>query len=71
MRFLDRPKKRAGGLCHSNEPSLQAKATVDALRAICELDLSKLDSLEPLRGFGRDRDYPNYTALVESIFRLY
>ena len=27
---------------------------VDAFRAICELDLSKLDSVEPPRGFGRD-----------------
>jgi hypothetical protein len=35
-------------------PSLEASATVDALRAICELDLSKLDSVEPQRGFGRD-----------------
>src|SRR5262249_42154708 len=35
-------------------PSLEASATVDALRAICELDLSKLDSVEPPRGFGRD-----------------
>src|SRR5215831_10794902 len=32
-------------------PSLEASATVDALRAICELDLSKLDSVEPPRGF--------------------
>src|SRR5262249_9269733 len=32
-------------------PSLEASATVDALRAICELDLSKLDSAEPPRGF--------------------
>ena len=35
-------------------PSLAASATVDALRAICELDRSKLDSVEPPRGFGRD-----------------
>ena len=35
-------------------PSLEASATVDALRAICELDLSKLDIVEPPRGFGRD-----------------
>ena len=31
-------------------PSLEASATVDALRAICEQDLSKLDSVEPPRG---------------------
>jgi hypothetical protein len=35
-------------------PSLEASATVDALRAICELDLSKLDSVEPPAVFGRD-----------------
>ena len=35
-------------------PSLEASATVDALRAICELDLSKLDSVEPPCGSGRD-----------------
>jgi len=33
---------------------VKARATVDALRAICELDVSKLDSLEPSRGFGCD-----------------
>jgi hypothetical protein len=35
-------------------PNLEANATVDALRAICELDLSYLESVEPPRGFGRD-----------------
>jgi hypothetical protein len=28
--------------------------TADALRAICELDLSELEGIEPPRGFGRD-----------------
>lgn len=28
--------------------------TADALRMICELDLSDLESIEPPRGFGRD-----------------
>src|SRR5215831_15429554 len=28
-------------------PGLEASATVDALRAICELDLSKLDEFSP------------------------
>ena len=28
--------------------------TAGALRAICDLDLSDLDSVEPPRGFGRD-----------------
>jgi hypothetical protein len=35
-------------------PSLADSATADALRAICELDLSELESVEPPRGFGRD-----------------
>jgi hypothetical protein len=35
-------------------PSLTDSATADALRAICELDLSELDGVEPPRGFGRD-----------------
>ena len=35
-------------------PSLADSATADALRAICDLDLSELESVEPPRGFGRD-----------------
>ena len=34
--------------------SLQDSATADALRAICELDLTELQAIEPPRGFGRD-----------------
>ena len=34
--------------------NLAESATADALRAICDLDLSDLDSVEPPRGFGRD-----------------
>jgi hypothetical protein len=34
--------------------SLEASATVDALRAICGLDQSKLDSVQLPNGFGRD-----------------
>ena len=34
--------------------SLQDTATAEALRAICELDLSELQSIVPPRGFGRD-----------------
>ena len=34
--------------------SLTGSATADALRAICDLDLSELESVEPPRGFGRD-----------------
>ena len=52
-------------------PSLEASATVEALRAICELDLSKLDGVELPNSFERDRDYPNSTAPVESVLRLY
>ena len=32
----------------------QDGATAEALRAICELDLSELQAIEPPRGFGRD-----------------
>ena len=35
-------------------PSCADSATADALRAICELDLSELQGIEPPRGFGRD-----------------
>ena len=35
-------------------PNLEASATAEALRAICDLDLSDLESVEPPRGFGRD-----------------
>jgi hypothetical protein len=34
--------------------NLAESATAEALRAICDLDLSDLDSVEPPRGFGRD-----------------
>ena len=34
--------------------SLQESATAEALRAICDLDLSELEVVEPPRGFGRD-----------------
>ena len=33
-------------------PSLESSATAEALRAICDLDLSELESVEPPRGFG-------------------
>jgi hypothetical protein len=32
----------------------QDSATAEALRTICEIDLSELQSIEPPRGFGRD-----------------
>ena len=35
-------------------PNLEASATAEALRAICDLHLSDLESVEPPRGFGRD-----------------
>jgi hypothetical protein len=34
--------------------TLQDSATAEALRAICELDLAELQSIEPPRGFGRN-----------------
>ena len=34
--------------------NLEANATAEVLRAICDLDLSDLESVEPPRGFGRD-----------------
>lgn len=34
--------------------SLHDGATADALQAICDLDLSELQAIEPPRGFGRD-----------------
>ena len=34
--------------------NLQEGSTAQALQAICDLDLSELESAEPPRGFGRD-----------------
>jgi len=34
--------------------NLQDSATAEALRAICELDLTDLQAVTPPRGFGRD-----------------
>ena len=34
--------------------SLQDSATAEALRTICDLDLSELQTIVPPRGFGRD-----------------
>jgi hypothetical protein len=34
--------------------NLEASATAEALRAICDLDLSYIEGVEPPRGFGRD-----------------
>ncbi len=34
--------------------TLADSKTADALRIICQLDLSDLESIEPARGFGRD-----------------
>ncbi len=34
--------------------NLQDSATAEALRAICDLDLSELQAIVPPRGFGRD-----------------
>jgi hypothetical protein len=34
--------------------SLQDGATADALRAVCDIDLTELQAIDPPRGFGRD-----------------
>jgi len=34
--------------------SLMDSSTAEALRLVCDLDLSELESIEPPRGFGRD-----------------
>lgn len=34
--------------------ALQDGATAEALRAVCEVDLSELEGVEPPKGFGRD-----------------
>ena len=34
--------------------NLQGSATAEALRAIAEIDLSELESVEPPLGYGRD-----------------
>lgn len=34
--------------------ALQDTATAEALRAICDFDLTDVQSIEPPRGFGRD-----------------
>ena len=36
-------------------PSLEDTATAQAQQAICDLDLSNLQAVDPPRGFGRDR----------------
>jgi hypothetical protein len=45
-------------------PSLADSATADALRTICDLDLSELQGIEPPRGFGRDCDANLRQALL-------
>lgn len=35
-------------------PSLAESSTAQVLNAICEIDLSELESVEPPRGYGRD-----------------
>ena len=34
--------------------NLMDSATADALRAVCDLDLTELQAIDPPRGFGRD-----------------
>ncbi len=35
-------------------PNLEGSTTAEALRSLCDLDLSDLEQIEPPRGFGRD-----------------
>ena len=35
-------------------PTLAESATAQALEAVCALDVSELESVEPPRGYGRD-----------------
>src|ERR1019366_9086632 len=42
--------------------NLQDSATSEALRAICELDLSELQAIVPPRGFGRDWPASSYAC---------
>ncbi len=39
---------------HSLPDSLQGTTTAEALQAICDLDLTDLQAIDPPRGFGRD-----------------
>ena len=39
---------------HDLPENMAESATADALRVICDYDLSELEALEPPRGFGRD-----------------
>jgi hypothetical protein len=50
------PMKRGPKPSGSEAPpqNLEASATAEALRAICDLDRSDIESVEPPRGFGRD-----------------
>ena len=52
-------------------PSLEASATVDALRATCELDLSKLDSVEPAARFSGATEITQTTQRLLKVFRLF
>src|ERR1700722_8255098 len=38
----------------SMRESVENSATAEALRAVCDLDLTELQAIEPPRGFGRD-----------------
>src|SRR5271154_5164881 len=40
--------------CDALPPNLQDSALADALQAICDLDLTELQAIDPPRGFGRD-----------------
>ena len=51
---LTTPQAQCAAWLEALPPSLQDGATAEALQAICDLDLSELQAVEPPRGFGRD-----------------
>jgi len=50
-----RPACRLPGMAGFAAGQPSGASTADTLQAICDLDLSDLESVEPPRGFGRDR----------------
>jgi len=53
-RATDAADRSVGAWLDSLPDNLAESATADALRSICDLDLSELQGIEPPRGFGRD-----------------
>ncbi len=49
--------------------SLQDGTTAEALRAVCDLDLTDLQAIDPPRGFGRDCPFPVPSAATHQTVR--